>query len=137
MNTEINQRFKALRIESGKSQEEWGKIFGITKSGVSDIERGKRDVTEKHLVMLSNWREQRVNIDWLKTGNGDMFLQLPQEDELASYISLILEESQNPFCDIMIQIMKTYAELTPKSQEALQEFCSKLKVNMSKEKEEA
>ena len=66
-----------------------------------------------------------------------MFLQLPQEDELASYISLILEESQNPFCDIMIQIMKTYAELTPKSQEALQEFCSKLKVNMSKEKEEA
>ena len=65
MNTEINQRFKALRIESGKSQEEWGKIFGITKSGVSDIERGKRDVTEKHLVMLSNWREQRVNIDWL------------------------------------------------------------------------
>ena len=49
MNTEINQRFKALRIESGKSQEEWGKIFGITKSGVSDIERGKRDVTEKHL----------------------------------------------------------------------------------------
>ena len=138
MNDAINNRFKELRIECEKSQEAWGKILGITKSGVSDVERGKRDVTEKHIkfLCLSPINGRYVNEEWLRNGTGDMFLQLPEEDEATAYISLLLEDSQNPFADIVINIMKTYAELSPKSQEALQEFCQKLKKNLSTKKEE-
>lgn len=70
----MNVRFKELRKSCHKSQIEFGRIMGLSSSGISEIEAGRRNVTEKHLVMLSNWDEYNVNIDWLRTGQGEMFL---------------------------------------------------------------
>lgn len=70
----INIRFKELRKACHKNQIEFGKIMGLSSSGISEIEAGRRNVTEKHLVMLSNWDEYNVNIEWLRNGNGEMFL---------------------------------------------------------------
>lgn len=134
MNT-VNERLKYLRKKCGKTQAEWGKIFGITSSGVADIELGRRNVNDKHLIMLSNWKEKRVNIEWLKTGEGEMFLELPEEDEIAAYVSELLEDDgSNPLYKIIKEIMHTYSELTPKSQEVLRDFSAKLIENI-KEKE--
>ncbi len=72
----INERFKMLRKACKKNQTDFGKILGLSVSGISDIEVGRRNVTEKHLLMLSNWDEYNVNIDWLRTGNGKMFLPM-------------------------------------------------------------
>lgn len=132
---DINIRFKKLREECGKSQEEFGKIFGMTRSSVCDIESGRRNVTDKHLIMLSNWKEKRVNTDWLKTGTGEIFISLPEEDETAAYVSGLLEEPDNPLYDIIKEIMHTYNELEPKSQEALRDFSAKLRKNLESKKE--
>ena len=80
----INMRFKELRKACHKNQIEFGKIMGLSSSGISEIEAGRRNVTEKHLVMLSNWDEYNVNIDWLRTGNGEMFL--PTETDALEMI---------------------------------------------------
>lgn len=131
----INERFKELRKNCKMTQEEWGKILGLTRSGVTDIEAGRRNVTAQHLIMLSNWKEKRVNIEWLKTGDGEMFLELPEEDEVAAYVSELLEDDgNNPLYTIIKEIMRTYSELTPKSQEVLCDFSEKLIKNL-KEKE--
>jgi len=70
----INERFVELRKACKKNQSEFSKILGLSRSGVTAIETGQRKVTEKHLLMLSNWEEYNVNIDWLRTGDGEMFL---------------------------------------------------------------
>lgn len=80
----INIRFKEVRKTCKKTQIEFGKVLGISSSGVADIETGRRNVTEKHLVMLSNWDEYNVNIEWLRTGNGEMFL--PNETDTLEAI---------------------------------------------------
>lgn len=64
----MNKRIKELREYWKLSQEDFGKILGITKSGVSDIEAGRRRVTEKHIIMLKN---HNVNENWLRTGKGE------------------------------------------------------------------
>ena len=71
---DINVRFKELRKACKKNQSNFGKVLGISASGITDIEAGRRRVTEKHLIMLSNWDEYNINIDWLQTGQGEMFL---------------------------------------------------------------
>ena len=48
----MNSRIKELRKSLDKSQEEFGKILGLSKSGVSEIEAGRRNVTEQHIIML-------------------------------------------------------------------------------------
>ena len=80
----INERFIKLRKACKKSQTEFSKVLGLSRSGVSEIESGRRNVTEKHLVILSNWDEYNVNIDWLRTGNGEMFL--PNETDTLEAI---------------------------------------------------
>lgn len=81
---EINLRFKELRKTCKKTQIEFGKVLGISSSGIANIETGQRSVTEKHLIMLSNWEEYHVNIDWLRTGEGEMFL--PDETDILEAI---------------------------------------------------
>lgn len=71
----INERFIALRKACKKSQTDFSKVLGLSRSGIADIETGRRNVTEKHLIMLDNWDEYNVNIEWLRTGKGEMFLQ--------------------------------------------------------------
>lgn len=89
----INNRFHELRIACQKTQEEWGTILGITRSGVSEIEAGRRKVNDKHLIMLSNWKEKRVNIDWIRTGTGEMFIEISPYDIAYNRFGYIMENS--------------------------------------------
>jgi len=66
----INDRFKELRKTLGLSQEEFGKKIGLSKSGISNIESGTRNVTDKHIKLVCS--EFPVNEEWLKTGEGKM-----------------------------------------------------------------
>ena len=91
----INKRFKDLRKALNKSQEDMGKILGLSKSGVSNIENGQRNVTEQHFIMLKNWHEKSINIDWLRTGEGEMFNDLSDEDDfMRAATDLRLEEDK-------------------------------------------
>lgn len=133
----INQRFREIRKSLKKNQEELGGILGITRAGVSDIEAGRRNVTGKHVRMLcmEPISGKYVNEEWLRTGQGDMFKKLPEEDEVAAYVSGLLEEQDNPLYEIILEIMHTYSELSPKSQETLREFSASLRDNLAKRKE--
>lgn len=117
---DINIRFKQLRESCKKTQAEFGEILGLSISGVSDIERGKRNVTEKHLIMLSNWHERKVNIEWLRTGEGGpdkMFL--PQEDcDLVAQAKTLLGENDPLFESLVI----TYSKLSASNRKSLLDF---------------
>lgn len=131
----MNERLRKLRKELGLTQGEFGKILGITASGVSDIESGRRNVTEQHLKLLSVWngcKDKKINLDWLTTGSGEILLPIPEEDEVATYVAELLDPD-NAFCDLIVEIMRTYSQLDPKSQEVLLEFSRKLKDNIKKE----
>ncbi len=107
---DVNSRFKELRKTCGKSQEDFGKILGLTKSGVSDIERGRRNVTEQHLIMLKNWAEKPVNIDWLRTGTGEMFKPLDRKAEIAKLTTDLFKEEKGSFKERLILALASLDE---------------------------
>jgi transcriptional regulator with XRE-family HTH domain len=90
----MNERMKELRKAMGKSQEEFGKILGITKSGVSDIESGRRNVTEQHIIMLRN---ENVNEDWLRTGKGEMFIPETKDEQISKMLADVLKCEDSDF----------------------------------------
>lgn len=129
----MNKRLRELRKALGLTQGEFGKILGITTSGVSDIESGRRNVTEQHLIMLSNYKEKPIDVNWIRTGEGEMFLPVLEEDETALYVSELLEdEGDNPLYTIIKEVMHTYSELSPKSQEVIRDAAEKLLENLRK-----
>lgn len=87
-------------------------------------------------MLKSICREFDVNENWLRTGEGDMPRKLSEEEEIATLVSDVLEEGkENPFYGIILEIIRTYNELSPASQAVLREASQKLVENLSKKKE--
>lgn len=119
----MNERFKELRKELGLTQGEFGKILGLSTSGVSDIESGRRKVTEQHLIMLSNYKKKVINIEWLRTGNGEMFVKMDKEAELMTWAGSVLGSVDESFKK---RFVKMLSELDDRDWEALEKIALKL-----------
>lgn len=71
----MNERVKILRNELNLSQEEFGSKIGVTRSSISNIEKGSRNMSEQTIKSIC--REYNVNLSWLKYGEGNMFVNIP------------------------------------------------------------
>lgn len=67
----IGERIKQIRIDSGLTQEVFGKKIGLKKSGLSLIESGKNNPSEATKKSIIN--EFSVNEDWLNIGIGEVY----------------------------------------------------------------
>lgn len=129
------ERVKKVRDKAQLTMEQFGeRLGGVSKSTISNIENDNRNLTEHMLKSIC--REFDVNENWLRTGEGDMPRILSEEEEIAALVSDVLEEGkENPFYGIILEIIRTYNELSPASQAVLREASQKLVENLSKKKE--
>lgn len=129
----LNNRIRQLRKELGLTQEKFGEKLGLKKNSISQIENGINSLTEQ--LSLSVCREFNVSEKWLRTGEGEMFIPVPEEDEVAAYVEdLLADDGENELYNLIKSIMRTYNELSPKSQEVLRDASKKLVENLKKEK---
>ena len=126
-------RVKKLRKELGLTLEKFGKPLGVGKTAISKIENGENNLTDQMIISIC--REFNVNEKWLRDGEGEMFEQLLAEDEVAAYVAELLDPD-NPFADLIIEIMRTYSQLDPASQAALKKFSEHLVENIKEKKED-
>ncbi len=98
----MNERLKELRKYLNLSQRVFAEKLGITDSGLSNLESGKRNLTEQMIISIC--REFNVNRAWLVEGVGDMFTNLPETilDELALQFELTEDEKDlvTDFCEL-------------------------------------
>lgn len=90
----MNERIRELRKTLKMSQEELGRWLGISKSGVSEIEAGRRKVTEQHIIMLAM---HGVNENWIRSGNGKMLIELDKDDLLFQWVGNVLKDESESF----------------------------------------
>ncbi len=64
----MNARIKKIRLESGLSQEAFGKRIKIRRSSVSKIETGENSPSDQTISLIC--KEFSVNEEWLRTGEG-------------------------------------------------------------------
>lgn len=69
----INERVKTLRKELQLNQTDFGNRIAIAQGYLTNIENGRRDVTEKTIKLIC--LQFNVNEKWLRTGEGEMFIE--------------------------------------------------------------
>jgi len=80
MNRKILQNnLKVLRKQLGFNQDDFAKPLGITGSYISDIERGKSNISESILCLIEI--NYRVNRNWLLNNEGEPFVKEWLEDK--------------------------------------------------------
>ena len=137
---DVNKRFRELRKMCKKSQEEWADIMGLSRSGITEIEAGRRNVTEKHIKLLciEPIQGKYINEDWLRTGEGEMFKTRSPSDEVGYYVEELLDYDGhgNPFYDMIIEMMKTYTELDERSQAVIRNYFQSVAAGIHKEEKQ-
>lgn len=113
----MNDRIKQVRKELNLTLEEFGGRIGFTRSSMSNIETGYRNVTER--LILAICREFGVSEDWLRSGVGDMFVE-----DNDSIIGKIIAEM--PLDTLSQTVLRTYIEMDSKKREAFNLFIREL-----------
>ena len=120
----MKKRIKKLRQELEMTQEEFGEVLGITKSGVSAIESGKRNVTDRHIMLLEANPEIPVNVEWIETGKGPMLIP---EEEQAETDAILTEEQAEQLSDFKGKFLTMVANMTDEEWLVVEKLCSQLK----------
>ena len=92
----IEQRLKEIRNSVGLSQKDFGAIMGIAQTSYANYENGRSSIPASLLEALS--LKLNLNLNWLITGEGNMYLdnalgdndetdilRAPSEDEERIY----------------------------------------------------
>lgn len=131
----MKDRIKQLRSALGLTQEKFAERLGVKRNTIATYEIGRNEPIDAVVSLMC--KEFNVNEKWLRTGEGEMFLPVLEEDEVAAYVSELLEDNgENPLYIIIKEIMHTYSELSPKSQEVIRDASAKLLENLQKRKED-
>lgn len=130
----MNERIKELRKALGLTLEKFGARLGVTKTAISQIENGKNNLTDQ--MFLSICREFNVNEDWLRNGTGEMFVIIPEEEEVIYYTQALLETQNDPVSDLIKDLIVIYMKLEPSDQAVLQNVAEDLLEKMAARKKE-
>ena len=82
----MNKRLKILRKSLNLTQSEFANSIGIKGSSYCDIENGKASITERTIISICSI--YNVNRQWLQFGNGDIFININENDFLNTFKKL-------------------------------------------------
>ncbi len=110
------ERVKELRKTINYTLDKFGGKLGVQKSAISKIEKGENNLTDQ--MLLSICREFNVNENWLRTGDGEMFADVPVEDEYFKAATQI-SKSGDKFA---MQAIIEYWKLDDVSKQVLRDY---------------
>ncbi len=113
----MNNRIALLRKTLSLTMEEFGKRVGVTRSAISNIENGKRNLTDQ--MILSICREFNANENWIKTGQGEMFTPEPENEFDIFAKNFNLNDFERNFLERYLRLGKREREAVTAFMEAL------------------
>lgn len=131
----MKDRIKTLRKNLGLTQEKFADRLSMKRNTIANYEIGRNEPIDAVISLMC--REFHVSEKWLRTGEGEMFVSRPPEDEVGYYVEELLEEEDNPLYKVIIEMMKTYQGLDEKSKIVIKNYFQQIGDAISKKEEKA
>lgn len=117
----IGMRIRQVRKADSLTLTEFGNKIGITAASVSAFELGKTNPSDQ--TIRSICREFKVNEIWLRSGEGEMFQAMNEDEELADYLGDVMHDEPESFLRRLTLEMKNW---TPEMWQMIEEICKRL-----------
>lgn len=91
----MNERLKKLRKTLDMTQQEFADKIGIKRNSLANYETGRN--TPIDAIVVSICREFNVNEEWLRTGKGEMFIELSRNEEIAEFVGQLMSDEDDSF----------------------------------------
>ena len=126
----MNERIRLLRKELGLIQSDFGNKIGVKQGTVAGYESGAR--TPLDAVVSSICREFDVNEEWLRTGEGEMFEQMTEQQKLLKYTGMLLKDKDSAIVNAIQSFIVTYEQLDDTSKATLEKIAQQFIDNLKK-----
>lgn len=120
-NISFGLRIRELRKTLEMTQNDFAIRIGLTQNTITKYETGLRSPSNQ--IVISICREFNVNEDWLRTGAGDMFNPMSEDEELDLYIGRISGSDDN----FKKNLLKVLCKLTEDEWNMLKKIISEMK----------
>lgn len=91
----MNSRIKEVRKAKGLSQAAFGAPFGANRDMINNVENGRAAVSD--IMVASICRTYDVNERWLRTGEGEMFIQISRDQEIMDFVADTMQDDEDNF----------------------------------------
>ena len=91
----MKDRIKMIRKERDLTQQEFADRIGVKRGAIANYEIGRNIPTDSVISLIC--REFNINEEWLRTGQGDVHLNLTKKDELILWASTALSNESEDF----------------------------------------
>lgn len=117
----IGERVKTLRKELGLTLEKFANPIGIHRGSLSAIENDKSGVSDRTLLAIC--REYGVSEEWLRDGDGEMFVPATRNEKIARFAGELMKDETPDFRRQLVEIL---ADLNDEQWDALADFAERL-----------
>lgn len=118
--SEINTRIAAVIQASGLTKTAFAERVKVSQQHISRL---AKDGTPSERTILDICREFNVSERWLRTGEGEMFVQLSREEEITKFAMEIIRD---PGSEFQRQLLTTMARLEPAQWKLMEQMLDQL-----------
>ena len=116
-----NERVRELRKTLTLTLEKFGERLGVKKNAISAIENGRNSLTDQMTKAIC--REFDVNEEWLRTGEGSMFVEMSRAEQAARIVANALNTED----DFVLNTFIALGQLSPDEWQTIKSFINKIK----------
>ena len=79
----------------GLSQQEFAEKIGIKRGAVANYEVGRNEPIDAVVSLIC--KTYNVNENWLRTGEGEMFIQISRDQEIMDFVADTMQDDEDNF----------------------------------------
>ena len=126
----MKDRLKKLRKELDLTQQAFADKIGMKQNTIAQYEMGR--TTPSDAIIFSICREFGVNEKWLRSGEGEMFEELTNQQKILKYTALLLKDKDSAVADAIQTLIVTYEQLDDTSKAVFEKISKQYIDNLKK-----
>lgn len=91
----MNERIKEIRNALNLTQQEFADKIKVKRNTVATYEMGRSIPSDSAIALIC--REFNVNEEWLRTGQGEMFIQKTKDEQISKMLGEIQRNGEDNF----------------------------------------
>lgn len=120
----MNNRIREVREHFKLTQTEFGERLGVSRDVIGNIEYNRlKNPKQKEPIIKLICSTFGVNEIWLRSGEGEMFQAMTENEELAAYLGDVMHNEPESFLRRLTLEMKNW---TPEVWQMIEEICKRL-----------
>ena len=127
----LNERISPEVSASGLNKTKFADVINISQPFLSQICSGAKAPSDRTIIDIC--REFNVSERWLRTGEGEMFLELSRADEIAAYVGRVLKDESAFYQQKLLLFL---SRLSPEMLAELEKVADEILANDKKEQKD-